>query len=598
MKKLIDKDKKYGFWDFLRIPFQVCFTYTGIKAVNKIISALIPSVQVLITAKFIDTAISIFNGQTSEGDIKKPLLLLMLIVAYGYLNSQFMSYINLRFDMQMTRVYRSAIVEKRAKLSYEHIENNDSWDLITRTCGNPVGKITSGLNNILGALEIILRVTSILMIVMVQVWWAGLAIVGICIPLCFLAVRAGKETYKANKEAEKHKRRAGYYQKVLQDRDNIEERTFFGYSDHVNTQWYEKYETARKINQKVLTKHFIRMKGSSLITVFISFLIIFILLFPLSRGTITVGMFTGLVTGILGLIQMMSWQLSYIINELTGNKEYLKDLTTFCQLSETEGALDLPVRSKELLFEHLEFINVSFKYPGTDKYILKDFNLKLKKNMHYAFVGVNGAGKTTITKLLTGMYNNYEGEIMLNGKELRQYTQAQLKGMFSVVYQDFAKYYISLKDNIALGNPLEKDERAIEKSISLIGLDKTVANLKDRMDTYLGKIKENGVDISGGEWQRVAIARVLYNPASMRILDEPTAALDPVAESEMYEMFGRISAGKSTIFITHRLGAARLADEIIVIHQGKVKEQGSHEDLLEQGGIYAEMFETQRSWYV
>mgnify|MGYP000951245753 FL=1 len=431
---------------------------------------------------------------------------------------------------------------------------------------------------------------------MAQVWWAGLTIVAISIPLFALAIKGGKETYKANQEAQKYSRRADYLRGVLQSRENVEERTMFGYTDDINKKWHEKYETSRKINLKVRLKYFIRMKGSSLITVLLSLLIIGVLLVPLSKETITIGMFMGLVTTTLGLIQMMSWNLSYTMSELANNREYLKDLTTFCALTETEGALDLPSKNT-LTFESIEFKNVSFKYPDTDKYILKDFNLRLEKNLHYAFVGVNGAGKTTITKLLTGMYTNYEGEILINRKSLREYTQAELKGFFAVVYQDFAKYYISLKDNIALGNVLNTDEKAIGEVASIIGLDDVITNLKDGLDTPLGKIKEDGTDLSGGEWQKVAIARTLYNPAEIRILDEPTAALDPVAESNVYEMFGRISAGQSTIFITHRLGAARLADEIIVIDDGKVAEKGSHEKLLSQNGIYAEMFEAQRSWY-
>ena len=589
-------NRKYGFVDFLRIPWQICPLYTVVKIVNQIVVALLPSLQLLVTAKFIDTALKIFNGSAPRGSIYSPLVYLMLIVAYNGLNWQLMSYINLKFEMTMTRVYRSAIAEKRAKLEYRHIENNDTWDLINRTCSDPVGKISGGFNNLLSAVYIILRVLSLLVILMAQVWWAGLTIVAISIPLFSLAIKGGKETYKANQEAQKYSRRADYLRGVLQSRENVEERTMFGYTDDVNKKWHEKYETSRKINLRVRLKYFIRMKGSSLITVLLSLLIIGVLLIPLSKGTITIGMFMGLVTTTLGLIQMMSWNLSYTMSELANNREYLKDLTTFCALSETEGALDLPSKSS-LTFESIEFKNVSFKYPDTDKYILKDFNLRLEKNLHYAFVGVNGAGKTTITKLLTGMYTNYEGEILINSKSLREYTQAELKGFFAVVYQDFAKYYISLKDNIALGNVLNTDEKAIGEVASIIGLDDVITNLKDGLDTPLGKIKEDGTDLSGGEWQKVAIARTLYNPAEIRILDEPTAALDPVAESNVYEMFGRISAGKSTIFITHRLGAARLADEIIVIDDGKVAEKGSHEKLLSQNGIYAEMFEAQRSWY-
>ena len=212
-------------------------------------------------------------------------------------------------------------------------------------------------------------------------------------------------------------------------------------------------------------------------------------------------------------------------------------------------------------------------------------------------MGVNGAGKTTLTKLLTGLYDNYEGEILLDGRELRTFRQADLKALFSVVYQDFARYQISLDDNIALGNVLRKDPAKIKEAAEAMGLGQTIAELPRGMETPLGKIKEQGVDLSGGQWQRLAIARALYNPAAVQILDEPTAALDPVAESGIYEMFGKISAGKSTIFITHRLGAARLADEIIVVDGGKVAEKGNHEELLSQKGIYASMYEAQRSWY-
>ena len=144
---------------------------------------------------------------------------------------------------------------------------------------------------------------------------------------------------------------------------------------------------------------------------------------------------------------------------------------------------------------------------------------------------------------------------------------------------------------------LVREETQIKEAADIIGLGETIEKLPQGMQTYLGKVREGGTDLSGGQWQRVAIARALYNPAPVRILDEPTAALDPVAESEVYEMFGKVSLGKTTVFITHRLGAARLADEIIVLDGGRVAERGSHEELLSKKGIYAKMFEAQRSWY-
>lgn len=594
-RALIETGKTYGFLDFVRIPMRVCPFYTVIKMINQAAAAITPSLQVLVTASFVDTALLIFAGSAECEAIWLPLLGLVLLIAYNNLNWQLMSFINLRSEMKLTRVYRSQIVEKRARLEYRCIEDNETWDLINRTCTDPVGKIRGGFDNLMGAAGIILRVGSLLSILMAQVFWAGIAIVAMSVPLFILAIRSGKEIYEENKEAMKFTRRADYLRSVLQGRESVEERALFGYTKEVNRLWHEKYEAARKINTSVTLKYFIRMKSSSLITVILSLLIICVLLFPLKSGAVSVGMFMALVTSTLNLIQMMSWELSNTMSEIARNTEYLKDLTAFAGLPETEGALDLPKES--MTFDSVEFRHVSFRYPGTERYILKDFCLRMEKGRHYAFVGVNGAGKTTITKLLTGLYREYEGEILLNEKPLSSYTQAELKAYFSVVCQDFARYQISLEDNIALGNVLEYDEEKIREAAGRIGLSDVIEKLPEGMRTPLGKVKEKGVDLSGGEWQRVAVARALYRPTAVRILDEPTAALDPVAESDIYRLFGRISAGGTTIFITHRLGGARLADRIIVIAKGQVAESGSHEELLAANGIYAEMFEAQRSWY-
>lgn len=597
MDTIIQQKKAYSFLDFFKISFRISPISSTFKLGNEILGAIVPSLQVLVTAQFIDTALAIFGGTKGQADLVSPLVLLMLLVAYNGLNRQLISYANLKYEMKLTRIYRSAMAEKRARLEYKHIENNETWDLLTRTCTDPVKKISAGFTSITDAVSIILRVFSLLLVLMAQVWWAGIAIVAISAPLFYLAVQGGKATYEASVEAQKYTRRATYLQTVLQGRENIEERALFGYTDSVNENWHDKFETSRKINQKVKLKYFIRMKSSSVLTAVLSLIIIAVLLFPLSTKAITTGMFMGLVNATINLIQMMSWQLTNAMKSLAESKEYLKDLSTFSTLSETDGALDLPSSPEEIAFESIDFVDVSFRYPQSDTYILKHFNLHLEKNLHYAFVGINGAGKTTITKLLTGLYDNFEGEILINGKSIREYSQAQLKALFSVVYQDFARYSITMKDNIALGNVLKHEEEGIQQAASLIGLDEAIANLPQGMDTPLGKIKENGMDLSGGQWQRVAIARALYNPAQVCILDEPTAALDPIAESNIYKMFARISQGKSTIFITHRLGAARLADEIIVVDQGRVAEQGSHDQLLSQGGIYREMFDAQRSWY-
>jgi len=596
---MIIQNKNYNLIDFITIPFNIVPIHTILRIVDRIICALIPSLQILVTASFLDTAIGIFNKTVAPDKIYLPMILLITIVAYQYIDGALMGFVQIKFGMRLNEQFRVAVVEKRAKLEYRHIENNDTWELINRVCGDPAGRISGGFDILLRMADMFIRTVSIMLILITQVWWVALVIISFSAPLLYIAIKSGKIEYEAFKEAAKHQRKAGYLQGVILGRENVEERTMFSYTDGINAKWYEKFEIARKITLKAQAKNFIKMKSASIITIFISLLITGVLISPLSTGAITIGMFIGLVTAAFSLVQMMSWELSQIAREMANNREYIKDLTAFSELSEKQDALALPddeIQKAE--FHSIEFKNVSFKYPDTETYILKDLSMLLEAKRQYAFVGVNGAGKTTLIKILTGLYDNFGGEILINNKSIREYSTSELKGLFSVVYQDFARYYITLKDNVALGNVLDVNDGKIKEALGTIELTEAIEKLPDGIDTYLGKIKEGGVDLSGGEWQRVAIARALVSNAPVYILDEPTASLDPLAESNVYEMFGRVSTGKSTIFITHRLGAAKLADEILVIDDGRVSEKGSHGELMNRDGMYAKMFESQRSWYI
>lgn len=608
-KNILPNNKKYTLLDYLRIPMQSCPVCTLIIGTNRIVSAFIPSIMVLITANFIDTAIAIFQGSLPFGKIWMPIIFYMLVIIFTHLNYTLIyGFINVRYDMAIFHNVRAALVQKRGRLEYKHIEDNDTWNLISRTCDNEnslVG-IAIGMNNLFDIIELFISIFSVLAILMTQVWWAAAAIIVVAVPLILVAIKGGREIYDSGRNVRKQVRRANYFHEVLTKRDYIEERSLFGYSDSVNQRWYAQFEESRKVMLKAEIRNQIKMRISSIVALIVSLCIIGVLMIPTLQGKITMGIFISLTAATFNIVGMMSWRLSYVARTFAEKQEYLKDLTQFMALSEQSGALDEPEAPENLNFESIEFVNVSFQYPGTENYILKNFNLKIEKNLHYAFVGINGAGKTTITKLLTGMYQNYEGEIFINNKELRQYPLKDLKGFFSVVYQDFSKYQILAEDNILLGDMRELNKKLAGEEydkqrehliLNEIDLEKVIRKLPDGLQTSLGKIKENGVDLSGGEWQRMAVARTLYNPAHVRILDEPTAALDPVAESNVYKMFGRISKGKTTIFITHRLGAARLADEIIVIDEGRVAERGCHEKLVKANGIYAKMFESQKSWY-
>jgi len=245
-----------------------------------------------------------------------------------------------------------------------------------------------------------------------------------------------------------------------------------------------------------------------------------------------------------------------------------------------------------------EFRNVSFKYPSTEKMILKNVNIKLSAGESLSLVGINGAGKSTFVKLLCRFYEPTEGEILLNGMPVNQIPYDQYMKLFSVVFQDFKLFSYSVQENITMSDTadLEKLDRCIE----LAGIKEKISSLKDGISAYMSKqFDSEGVEFSGGEGQKVAIARALYKDACIVILDEHTSALDPIAEYDIYKRFSELAEGKCALYISHRLSSTRFTDKIAVFSDGELCEYGTHKELITiQDGIYKEMFEMQAQYYV
>lgn len=248
--------------------------------------------------------------------------------------------------------------------------------------------------------------------------------------------------------------------------------------------------------------------------------------------------------------------------------------------------------------EHtIEFRHVSFKYPRSEKLVLRDINLTIKSGEHLSIVGLNGAGKTTFIKLLCRLYDVTEGEILVDGVNIKEYSEEEYRKLFSVVFQDFQLFAFSLRENIAFGE--QADDKELERVLKLAGLWEDVQKLPNGLDTMLYKsFDENGTDLSGGQRQKTAIARALYRNAPVVILDEPTAALDPVAEYEIYRQFNTLVGGKTAVYISHRLSSCKFCDRIVVFADDTIKENGTHEQLVGiDGGIYAGMFAEQAKYY-
>ena len=246
----------------------------------------------------------------------------------------------------------------------------------------------------------------------------------------------------------------------------------------------------------------------------------------------------------------------------------------------------------------LELREVGFTYPGAERAVLDGLSFTIPVGAKVAIVGENGAGKTTIVKLLSRLYDPTAGAVLLDGTDLRDYDLNEVRGAVSVVFQDFVRYEFSVADNIGFGDiPAVDDRERIEATARRTGAHDTVAALPHGYDTMLGKTYDEGVDLSGGEWQFLAIARALMSNAETLILDEPTAALDALKEQELYERFAALTEGRTVVFISHRFSTVRMADRIVVLEKGQVIESGSHEELVALGGKYAHMYTTQAARY-
>jgi ATP-binding cassette subfamily B protein len=271
-----------------------------------------------------------------------------------------------------------------------------------------------------------------------------------------------------------------------------------------------------------------------------------------------------------------------------------------------EGALHRDKRSdarKSLMLPRplrkgIEFRNVSFHYPRTDRLVLQNLSFVIHPGESLAIVGENGAGKTTLVKLLARLYDPAEGEILVDGRDLREYDLEDLRHQIGVIFQDYVTYHLTARENVGFGQvEFMCDGERVARAAELGGASPIIERLPNGFETMLGRTFEGGVDLSGGEWQKVALSRAFMRDAQLLILDEPTASLDALAELDVYRRFSELTAGKTTVFISHRFSTVRMAQHIIVLKEGRLCEEGTHDQLLVLGGLYAEMFSAQAERY-
>ena len=316
------------------------------------------------------------------------------------------------------------------------------------------------------------------------------------------------------------------------------------------------------------------------------------IVYSVINGTISLAEFTLYSSALLALSEAFG-RILQSITELKEQSRYVRDFMDFVQSNSTSGE-NIIKNSKDYLVNNIRFQDVSFIYPESSKKILDRVTFEIKKGEKIALVGKNGAGKTTLVKLLTGLYTSTEGDIFINNKPVQQYGEDCFK-MFSVVFQESKILAFSIKENIALNSNDGKDIE-VKQVLDQVGLKRLYKNgIEVNM---LKDLDEQGIELSGGELQRFITARAIFKNAPIIVFDEPTAALDPIAEDKLYNNFASITDGKIVIFISHRLASTRFCDRIMFIDEGRITEMGTHSELLELNGNYAELFNKQAKYYV
>lgn len=402
----------------------------------------------------------------------------------------------------------------------------------------------------------------------------------------------GKEK-KTKNERSKIFVRYDYYYNLCRDFSAAKDIRLYGFTDYFLFAIAKIICDLEKINQKFMRQN-IRIGGLRALLNLIRELVAYAYLsYLVCGGRLSVSDFIfyfGIITGFSNWIMNAVYQYSNLercCNDCAAFREFVE--------SEEEGQNRPDIDFDDVA--SIEFKNVSFTYPSAENYALRNVNLKIENGEHLAVVGRNGSGKTTFIKLMCRLYDVTDGEILINGTDIKEYTRESITGLYSVVFQDFKIFSVSLKDNICASSDFDSDR--FYACLENANIKDRAECLADKENTYLYKdLDETGVEISGGEAQKLALARALYKDAPVVILDEPTAALDPIAENEIYSRFNSFVQNKTAIYISHRLSSCAFCDKIAVFDNARLVEHGTHRELLGAGGKYSELWNAQARYYI
>nr|MBI1230537.1 ATP-binding cassette domain-containing protein [Cytophagales bacterium] len=488
------------------------------------------------------------------------------------------------------------IIKKTAVLNLDQLEDADFYDKLERARQQTTGRIGL-MSNILTQAEDIIVILSLLAGVVVFEPWLILLLIVSIIPTVINEIKFSGTSYSLARSWTQERRELDYLRYAGASDVTAKEVKLFGLSDYLANRFQnlsEKYiAQSRKLAiQRATWGSFFNLLGT---TAYYGAYVLIIFrtvsgLFTLGDLTFLSGSFNRLRTKLQGFFIRFT--------AITESALYLQDYFEFLALKPGE-VTDLEKVPLPGQIKHgFEFVDVGFKYPKSENWVVRHVNFELRAGEKLAFVGENGAGKTTLIKLLLQFYAPTEGQILLDGIPIHRYDQAAYQQYFGVIFQDFVKFELTLRENIAMGEIKEIENQpridgAAEKSLA----NQVIDSLPMGYDQPLGKRFKMGKDLSGGQWQKVAIARAYMKDANVLILDEPTSALDARAETEAFDRFIQLTVGKTAVIISHRFSTVRIADRIMVLKNGSVLEIGTHEELMQNNRLYAELFNLQAAGY-
>jgi ATP-binding cassette subfamily B protein len=568
-------------------------------ALFTLVGGFTPLATVIIARLLIDGALTAIR----EGSIAPIWLPVILQLGVGLLNAFSNTISSLFQSLLQDRVsnhVQSMVLRKANTLDLSFFENPEFYDKLSHASEEAANRPIAMISQTFGLGRTLITLLSMLGLILHLAWWLAIVALIVPIPSFIASSRYGLKNYRMMRWQSPEKRQQMYLNRLMTVDDFNKEIKLFNLGDFfirryqfLAEKFYEenkRLQVARNLNNFLWSALSIAANSGIYLYVALQAVTRVISLGALSQYTMAVNQAGQNFQGVLDGISSM-YENHLFVNTLFEFLEYQPKIVS----PKHPVPIETPLTSKGL---DIEFRNVSFTYPDKAQPTLKNVSFTLRSGEAIALVGRNGAGKTTLVKLLTRLYDPDEGEILIGGRNVKEYDLHELRDHIGVIFQDYVKYNMKASENIGVGRVGEVENlELIDAAAHKSGADTVIGRLQEGYDSMLGRWFDKGMQLSGGEWQKVALARAFMRDARILILDEPTSALDAQAEYDVFTRFRHLTEGKTAIFISHRFSTVRLADRIFVIENGEVIENGSHQELMALDGRYAQLFNLQAEAY-